>query len=207
MISLKADLIFLFPFVLTADLENEGQSSDPTLRYQYLNHCHRTFIKIEPRVKKASECFKKSKFDGIVRQLKWPFSSSETKELLVELSRHKEIISVALLADTMRKVQLSLSNSDDIDKKIMALGEVARRIEINTTIVVNKRKRRILNHFMKANPQPALQTSIKLRHSMTGLWLTESPTFICWLETPGSKLWLTGIPGAGKAICSWPVWI
>ncbi|KAF5608574.1 uncharacterized protein FSUBG_4502 [Fusarium subglutinans] len=185
---------------LTSDLEDEGQSFDPTLRNHYLNHCYKTFNKIESRVKKASESFKKSKFEGIVRQLKWPFSSSETKELLAELSRHKETISVALLADSMRKIQLSLSKSDEIDKKLKALGEVARRIEINTMIDINKRKKRILNHFMKANPQYALQTSIRLRHSMTGLWLTESPTFIRWLETPGSKLWLTGIPGAGKTI-------
>ncbi|KAH7259564.1 uncharacterized protein BKA55DRAFT_300847 [Fusarium redolens] len=166
---------------LTSDLEDEGQSFDPTLRNHYLNHCYKTFNRIESR-------------------LKWPFSSSETKELLAELSRHKETISVALLADSMRKIQLSLSKSDEIDKKITALGEVARRIEINTMIAINDRKKRILDHFMKANPQPALQTSIRLRHSMTGLWLTESPTFIRWLETPGSKLWLTGIPGAGKTI-------
>ncbi|KAF4339492.1 hypothetical protein FBEOM_6613 [Fusarium beomiforme] len=185
---------------LTSDLEDEGQSFDPTLRNHYLNHCYKTFNRIELRVKKASESFKKSKLDSIVRQLKWPFSSSETKELLAELSRHKETISVALLADSMRKIQTSLSKSDEIDKKVTALGEVARRIEINTTIAINDRKKRILDHFMKANPQPALQTSIRLRHSMTGLWLTESPTFIRWLETPGSKLWLTGIPGAGKTI-------
>ncbi|KAI7765087.1 hypothetical protein LZL87_005800 [Fusarium oxysporum] len=185
---------------LTSDLEDEGQSFDPTLRNHYLNHCFKTFNRIESRVKKASESFKKSKFDDIVRQLKWPFSSSETKELLAELSQHKETISVALLADSMRKVQLSLSKSDEIDKKITALGEVARRIEINTAIAINDRKKRILDHFMKANPQPALQTSIGLRHSMTGLWLTESPIFVRWLETPGSKLWLTGIPGAGKTV-------
>ncbi|KAF9769047.1 hypothetical protein IL306_013603 [Fusarium sp. DS 682] len=185
---------------LTSDLEDEGQSFDPTLRNHYLNHCYKTFNRIESRVKKASESFKRSKLDGIVRQLKWPFSSSETRELLAELSRHKETISVALLADTMRKIQISLSKSDDIDKKITALGEVARRIEINTTIAINDRKKRILDHFMKANPQPALQTSIRLRHSMTGLWLTESPNFIRWLETPSSKLWLTGIPGAGKTV-------
>ncbi|KAJ4032240.1 hypothetical protein NW761_012799 [Fusarium oxysporum] len=185
---------------LTSDLEDEGQSFDPTLRNHYLNHCYKTFHRIESRVKKASDSFKKSKFDGIVRQLKWPFSSSETKELLAELSRHKETISVALLADSMRKIQLSLSKSDEIDRKITALGEVAKRIEINTMIAINDRKKRILDHFMKANPQPALQTSIRLRHSMTGLWLTESPTFIRWLETPGSKLWLTGIPGAGKTV-------
>ncbi|PNP86125.1 hypothetical protein FNYG_00353 [Fusarium nygamai] len=185
---------------LTSDLEDEGQSFDPTLRNHYLNHCYKTFNRIEFRVKKASESFKKSKFDGIVRQLKWPFSSSETKELLAELSRHKETISVALLADSMRKIQLSLSKSDEIDKKLTALGEMARRIEINTMIAIDDRKKRTLDHFMKVNPQPALQTSIRLRHSMTGLWLTESPTFIRWLETPGSKLWLTGIPGAGKTV-------
>ncbi|KAF5647926.1 ankyrin repeat [Fusarium sp. NRRL 52700] len=185
---------------LTSDLEDEGQSFDPTLRNHYLNHCYKTFNRIELRVKKASDSFKKSKLDGIVRQLKWPFSSSETKELLAELSRHKETISVALLADSMRKIQLSLSKSEEINRKITALGEVARRIEINTMIAINDRKKRILDHFMKANPQPALQTSIRLRHSMTGLWLTESPTFIRWLETPGSKLWLTGIPGAGKTV-------
>ncbi|KAG4280439.1 hypothetical protein FPRO06_11772 [Fusarium proliferatum] len=185
---------------LASDLEDEGQSFDPTLRNHYLNHCYKTFNKIESRVKKASESFKKSKLDGIVRQLKWPFSSSETKELLTELSRHKETISVALLADSMRKIQLSLSKSNEIDRKITALGEIARRIEINTMIAIDDRKQRILNHFMKANPQLALQTSIRLRHPMTGLWLTESPKFIRWLETPASKLWLTGIPGAGKTV-------
>lgn len=42
--------------------------------------------------------------------------------------------------------------------------------------------------------------SVKLRHPMTGLWLTGSPSFTSWLETPGSKLWLSGIPGAGKTV-------
>lgn len=35
---------------------------------------------------------------------------------------------------------------------------------------------------------------------MTGLWLTESPVFIQWLDTPGSKIWLSGIPGGGKTV-------
>lgn len=35
---------------------------------------------------------------------------------------------------------------------------------------------------------------------MAGTWLTESPRFLHWLETPCSKLWLTGIPGAGKTV-------
>ncbi|KAF4453712.1 hypothetical protein F53441_3721 [Fusarium austroafricanum] len=185
---------------LTSDLEDEGEAFDPTLRNHYLNHCYKTFTRIETRIKKAGDSFKKSKLDGIVRQLKWPFSLSETKELLAELSRHKETISVALAADSMRKIQLSLTKSEDLDKKIADVRETARRIEINTLIAVREQEQRVLNHFMKSNPQISLETSIRLRHSMTGLWLTESPTFIRWLETPESKLWLTGIPGAGKTV-------
>ncbi|KAK7414441.1 hypothetical protein QQX98_006720 [Neonectria punicea] len=65
---------------------------------------------------------------------------------------------------------------------------------------VNDQKQRILDYFMGISPQPNLETSIKLRHAMTGLWLTESSQFSRWLETPDSKLWLTGIPGAGKTV-------
>ncbi|QGI86231.1 unnamed protein product [Fusarium fujikuroi] len=74
---------------LTSGLEDEGLSFNPTLRNHHLNHCYETFNRIEFRVKKASESFKKSKFGGI---------------LLVELSQHKVTISVALLADSMRKI-------------------------------------------------------------------------------------------------------
>ncbi|KAM0553082.1 hypothetical protein ACHAPJ_007630 [Fusarium lateritium] len=185
---------------LASDLEAEGDQFDPTLRNHYLNHCFKTLTRIETRLKKAAESFTRSKLESICRQLKWPFSSSETKDLLAELSRHKETINVALAADTMRKLQLSLSKSDELAKKISAVGEIVRRIEINTLIDVNTQKQRVLDYFMKTNPQTNLETSIRLRHSMTGLWLTESPTFTRWLETPSSKLWLTGIPGAGKTV-------
>ena len=42
--------------------------------------------------------------------------------------------------------------------------------------------------------------SLKLRHPLTGLWLTEGPIFQQWLEVPCSKLWLAGIPGGGKTV-------
>ncbi|KAF4957510.1 hypothetical protein FSARC_11278 [Fusarium sarcochroum] len=185
---------------LASDLEADGEQFDPTLRNHYLNHCFKTLTRIETRVKKAADSFSRSKLEGIYRQLKWPFSSSETKDLLAELSRHKETINVALAADSMRKLQLSLSKSDELGKQISAIGEVVRKIEINTLIDVNDKKQRVLDYFMKRNPQPSLETSIRLRHSMTGLWLTESPNFVRWLDTPSSKLWLTGIPGAGKTV-------
>ncbi|KAF7538549.1 hypothetical protein G7Z17_g12611 [Cylindrodendrum hubeiense] len=185
---------------LALDLESEGDSFDPTLRIHCLSHCTKTFDKIEQRVRKASNSFGKSKSEGITRQLKWPFSASETKELLTELSRHKGTITVALSADSMRKLQQSLTRADEIANQVSRIEGIAKRIEINTQIAVDDEKQRVLDYFMKVNPQPNLEMSIKLQHAMTGLWLTEAPDFTHWLATPGSRLWLSGIPGAGKTV-------
>lgn len=187
---------------LASELEAEGGAFDPTLRNHYLSHCKATLDRVEKRVKKGIDSFSRqsSKLDGFVRQLKWPFSSSETKEIMGELSRHKHTITLALSADSMRKLQLCLSKVDDLAKDTSAIAEAVKRIDINTQIAVDYRKERVLDFFMRVSPQANLEMSIKLRHPMTGLWLTESPSFGHWLETPGSRLWLSGIPGAGKTV-------
>ncbi|KAM0306796.1 hypothetical protein ACHAPM_001369 [Fusarium culmorum] len=120
--------------------------------------------------------------------------------LLDELSRHKETINMALAADSMQKLQISLTKMDKLGESISKVEKIVKRIEINTLVDLNAQKQQVLNYFMKADPQDNLATSIKLRHSMTGLWLTESTDFVRWIDTPGSKLWLTGIPGAGKTV-------
>lgn len=185
---------------LASDLESEGDTFDPALRIHCLSHCTKTFDKIEQRVKRASDSLGRSKLEGIARQLKWPFSASETKELLGELSRHKETITIALSADSMRKLQLCLSKVDELGEQVSRIATIAKRIEINTQIDVNAGKQRVLNYFMKISPQTNLEMSIRLRHAMTGLWLTESLPFTNWLEKPGSRLWFSGIPGAGKTV-------
>ncbi|KAI0887568.1 ankyrin [Annulohypoxylon maeteangense] len=185
---------------IATTLESEGDKFDPTLRLHYLNHCRRTLDKIEKRVRKAVDRLAKSKIGAVVQQLKWPFSSSETQDLLTELARHKETIIMALSADTMQKLQVSLAKVDDLGKRVSSIEEATRRIEINTIIVVKNEEQRVLDYFVKISPQPYLELSIKLRHAMTGLWLMDSPDFRDWLETPKSRLWLTGIPGAGKTV-------
>ncbi|KAI8683159.1 hypothetical protein NCS56_00439800 [Fusarium sp. Ph1] len=186
---------------LAENLEADGQGFDPALRNHYLNHSHKTLNKVQTRVKKALESFNSgSKSKSLGRQLKWPFSASETTALLNDISSHKATINLALSADSMRKLQLSLSKTDKLSNQLATIKETVKRIEINTLIDVDRKKQRILDFFMPVNPQPDLETSVRLRHVLTGLWLTESPPFDHWLHTPGSKLWLTGIPGAGKTI-------
>ena len=53
-------------------------------------------------------------------------------------------------------------------------------------------------------PDPSLNynKALKERFAGTGTWFIESPVFINWKTTPGSFLWLYGIPGCGKSILS-----
>lgn len=100
----------------------------------------------------------------------------------------------------MHKLQLGLSNVGELGVQVSRIENIAKRIKVNIKIALNVGKQRVLDYFMKISPQPNLEMSISLRHAMTGLWLTESLPFTTWLEKPGSRLWFSGIPGAGKTV-------
>ncbi|KPM45274.1 hypothetical protein AK830_g1308 [Neonectria ditissima] len=196
--SLGADLRHLY--ALADELESGDDVFDPTLRAHHLGRFYKTLNSIKERVDKADARFARSKLISMTQQLKWPFSVQETKELLGELSRHKQSINVALSADTLRKLQLNLFKIDELSQQVTSIDDAVKRIEINTQINIDSPERKILDYFMEISPRPRLDTSVNLRHPMTGLWLTNSPRFLQWLETPNSKIWLSGIPGAGKTV-------
>lgn len=185
---------------LALDLESEKDTFDPTLSAYHLYQIKTVVDKIDAKTKKKIEKFNGSRLDGVTAQLKWPFSASETKELLDQLSSLKATITLALSADSLRKIQMTLSKQHALGMDVSVIAETAKRIEINTRIVVEDKNRQILDYFMKFSPQPNLEMSVNLRHPMTGLWLTGSPKFKSWLECPGSNMWLSGIPGAGKTV-------
>jgi hypothetical protein len=67
-------------------------------------------------------------------------------------------------------------------------------------IALGKRRREVLDFFRKIDPASNHKASLELRHPLTGLWVTEGEIFRTWLHTRNSKLWLSGIPGAGEMI-------
>lgn len=183
----------------------EDEEFDQNLRMHHVNACRHTLMQIDKRLSKTQGDFTgHSKLAVIKRKLKWPFSAAETKELLQETTRHKDTISLALSADSMNAILRCLTRQEDIDDKMTdTLTDIKRVMAITTRIDLGKKRQRVLDFFTKVNPQPNFETSRGLRHPMTGLWLTESQTFKSWLhteETGNSRLWLSGIPGAGKTV-------
>ncbi|CAH0056401.1 unnamed protein product [Clonostachys solani] len=193
---------------LCRTLETEpNQGFDPSLRLHCLFQIQDTFDKIEKRLKKSTEAFKKrAKLNELWEKLKWPFSSSETKDLLAKLSRYKETLTLAASVDTINELQLLLTKQIEQGQKIEHLDRKLDGIracaEIPLKIMLDDRKRNVLDFFLKpeTNPQINLDQSIKLRHPTTGRWLSNDETYRNWFDHPGSRLWLNGLAGGGKTI-------
>ncbi|KIL89271.1 hypothetical protein FAVG1_07665 [Fusarium avenaceum] len=189
---------------LAAVLETENQLYDPTLKVKHLADCQETIEEVRKRVKKAADDFDNSaRWQGFSRQLKWPFSVTETRDLLSKVARYKDTISLAASADTMRQLQVSLSlQSKHQQETIRLLSDTHKKVEITTVISLNTKKQSILDFFMgpDLNPQSSLKQYISLHQPTTGNWLLESEEVKGWFDTPGSQLWLNGIAGGGKTI-------
>lgn len=180
----------------------DGEPFDVTLRMEHVDACNFVLAKLDKKLQKAEKDLeRRGHFDRLERRLKWPFSTSEVKEIKAELSEHEAKIGLALSADTMSGLLLSLSYQNevrDMTAEILAHSQETRRI--TTRIERNSERTRILDFFMKHSPQENYDMSLGLRHPRTGLWLLRLPAFQNWLNSPGSKLWLSGIPGAGKTV-------
>jgi Cdc6-like AAA superfamily ATPase len=180
----------------------EKEAIEPNLRLHHINSCRRTLTKIHRELEKHDPAAAKHQLvQAALRSLKWPFSSSETKELLAEIGRHKATTGIALSTDNMGALFRVLSRQDDLSDGIQDIkSKFEERWAVETRIALNKERKAILDFFRTIDPSPNHETSLKLRHPLTGLWLTEGEAFRTWLHTRNSKLWLSGIPGAGKTV-------
>ncbi|KAF4887570.1 Ankyrin repeat, PH and SEC7 domain containing protein secG [Colletotrichum fructicola] len=148
---------------------------------------------------------KTKKYDGNSKskllKLKWPYESSITKGLLADLSRHKDNINLALTANSMDALLRCLAKEEDRAKATATIrADVKKTREIFVRIQEDKKRTEVLRFFLHYNPQPNYEMSVKLRHPRTGMWLDRLPAFQTWLSSGASRIWLSGIPGAGKTV-------
>ncbi|KAI0509026.1 hypothetical protein F5B22DRAFT_638390 [Xylaria bambusicola] len=184
--------------LLAGALEQHGTHT--TLQMTHISDATTLLGEIQGRLNKSMSKNNSTKLSNIQRSLKWPFTKTHTKELSNALAQQQQIISLALEADSLSSLIELLGNSEDMKKKISSIQVGVENLQVLTRVEINAERKRILDSFLKVNPQPNLDTSRKLRHPGTGTWLTESLQFQQWIETAGSKMWLTGIPGAGKTV-------
>lgn len=99
----------------------------------------------------------------MLRSLRWPFSVSETKELLKQVKKHQAAISVALSGDTLATVLRALSRQDKIAADVDELKcQQSRRWAAEDHIRMDERRKEILIFFSKVNPSSNHTMSLKL---------------------------------------------
>ncbi|KAF4965115.1 hypothetical protein FSARC_7054 [Fusarium sarcochroum] len=180
------------------ELQPDPQSGAMPPKPYHLHECRQLLRRLEEGLPKFEG---QSSLDKLQSRLKWPFSTSETKEMLHAVSRHKQTINIALAADSVSKLQLCLTRQEETGKGIQQLEREVRKVQdIQTRISLNQKRKDILNTFIKANPRNEFEINKSLRHPMTALWLTESTDFEDWFSTQQARIWCSGIPGAGKSV-------
>lgn len=189
--------------LLASSLEHEGSTS--TFKAYHLHACRLTLLDVEKRLEKALHDFESgSRSKTISRSLKWPFTSNETKAKALDMNSHRSTIALALSADTLENLLRCLERQESIKDSLNSLQQKMERLTaIQARVEVTEKRQRVIDFFLQVNPQSNLQTAVRLRQPLTGLWLTESnPLFQKWRNLPNSRIWLSGIPGAGKTILS-----
>ena len=163
--------------------------------------CQQTLQNIRDKLEKSDP-----KEDGISifqkakRTLKWPLSSSNTEKFLAEMERHKSTFDLALSADALDAILSSQQAGERTDTKI---DHVVQALDRFCKIENTKEQRRILQLIDAGDADEAYRANMKLHQHGTGLWfLEEGKPFSTWLAIPCSRLWVHGIPGAGKTILS-----
>ena len=179
----------------------EGEELETTMQIQHIHSCHETLEKIEALLGKDDPRASKNTMESFRRKLHWPLSKSETNKLIAEVERHKATLSLALSADGMSALLKALSQQAEIGTEIQEIaGELRKHRETEAKVAIDDERQRILEYVGKVDPRVNQATGLKLRQPGTGVWFTDSVEFKNWLSTENAKLWLFGIPGAGKTI-------
>lgn len=192
--------------LVTSGLEITAEpvaSPSSDFRSTFILDCQQVLGRIKDNLEKAKHDFENpSTLSRVHHRLKWPFSTTDTKDIIQTLQRHRQIINVALSADSLNHLKVCLSRQEDASQRIIDVQTTANKIlDIVTKVRLDQTRREILEFFTKhTNPRLDFETSKNLRHPQTGQWFTEGDDFKEWQRTPGSRIWISGIPGAGKSV-------
>ena len=136
-----------------------------------------------------------------LRKLQWRFDVSSTNQLVDQLTKFNDVLNTAVNANTLLAVHETLQAAGQLREDINKL-EKSLSTKINRFLAteLSKEQREAVKHFQVSDPTERHKIATRLWQRGTGKWFTDSDDFLSWLEGRTPKLWLSGIPGAGKTI-------
>jgi hypothetical protein len=168
--------------LVARQLDDEGQ--DHATRVYHIYYCYETLEKVKGRLQKAfphafdnspskSASFSSKDHRGalFIGKLKWPFTSSETKDLIADIQRHKSTLTLALSVDNLSSLLEALGRQEDIQNSIDGIKyDLSKRWDQKAAILKNKEHQEILRFFCDVDPLQSHEMNLKLRHPGTGIW-------------------------------------
>ena len=186
--------------LVSDQLEDEAFNS--TARVHLVHSCYQTLERLKSILDRDdTRLYQDQSFEKIKRKLRWPFTSAEVKDLTKEIEEHKSTLGLALNVDSKLGLLRVLSRQDDLHEELTDIKNAMHsRSQAETRVHIDQERQKVLESFGSIDPCRNLEMSRKLRYPTTGLWLTDSPEIKYWLTSNNARLWLHGIPGAGKTV-------
>lgn len=162
--------------------------------------CQKTLQTVRDKLDRADP-----REDGITilqkakRTLKWPISSSTMDAILAEMERHKSTFNLAVSVDTLDMILATSEEQSAMSTKFDQLEHSLQRL---VRAEITKDARRMLQILGADSADGQHRANWRLYYPGTGLWFSEGPTFRDWSRSLNAKLWMHGIPGAGKTVLS-----
>ena len=141
--------------------KEEDEGCKPVLQAVHLDNCLKTLLTIKSKLD-AHEGHGHA-FRSALKILRWPFTSSEVENLLMEIERHKTNLSLALTANGLSTLLGALSTQGEICKTVHGIESELNRVALND------QRRQILDSFGSTDPGKNHDMSRKLWHPRTGL--------------------------------------
>ncbi|KAK6531102.1 hypothetical protein TWF281_007927 [Arthrobotrys megalospora] len=198
-----------------------GVLDQAIIKSEYLMTCRNNLERLNGILTKFDQT-NLSKLALLKLKLLWPLNASETKEITRSIQQNKTNILLALqvnelsalvsalkgqevlqnlmeqiqndqvnIVKRLEKIQLGLCNI----RALLSLG-----FDVDKTTPLDGEKQRVLDWASSMNAQASHQGNLKLRYTGTAGWFSDRSEYQIWKSTRNGRLWLFGIPGAGKTV-------
>ncbi|KAK4941103.1 hypothetical protein LTR10_018903 [Elasticomyces elasticus] len=178
------------------ELQSEADSIAVTTKLDHVDSCMRTLEKVDVLLVRFDTSDRKTNLHTIKRQLEWPLKTHETRELISEVARHRDTLSVALQADELSALMAILTRQNDTNSILFKIHRdiLQDRMERNAQALDREQKDALRWLSPVALDQSVTQEyNLKIRQNGTWSWFLDETKYQEWKIGARSKLWLHGI--------------